>query len=100
MMRRASRTPSANLVSAVANLAAATSHEINNPLMVVIARLELLDRTQQLDACGRMHLEAALAAADEIKKKVHWLAWITRLELADGGLGLPPMLDLEKSSQR
>jgi hypothetical protein len=47
-----------------------------------------------------MHLAAAMAAADEIKKKVHWLGWMTRLELADGGLGLPPMLDLEKSSQR
>ena len=89
-----------NLVSEVASLAAATSHEINNPLMVVIGRLQLLDRTQQLDASGRMHLEAALAAADEIKEKVHRLGWITRLELADGGLGLPPMLDLEKSSQR
>jgi signal transduction histidine kinase len=89
-----------NLASAVASLAAATSHEINNSLMVVIARLELLDRTQQLDTCGRVHLEAALAAANEIKKKVHWLGWITRLELADGGLGLTPMLDLEKSSQR
>jgi signal transduction histidine kinase len=67
---------------------AATSHELVNPLMVVIARLELLERTQALDASGRMHLEAALAAADEIKKMVH------------GGLGFPPMLDLEKSSQR
>jgi hypothetical protein len=76
------------------------AHELANPLMVLIARLELLDRTQQLDACGRVHLEAALAAADEIKKKVQWLGWMTRLELADGGLGLPPMLDLEKSSQR
>ena len=86
--------------SVVTSLAAVTTHELANPLMVVIARLELLDRTQQLDACGRMHLEAALAAADEIKKKVHWLGWMTRLELADGRLGLPPMLDLEKSSQR
>jgi signal transduction histidine kinase len=89
-----------NVVAAVSSLAAATSHEINNPLMVVIARLELLARTQGLDAGARTHLEAALAAAHEIKKKVHWLGWITRLELADGGLGLPPMLDLEKSSQR
>ena len=63
--------------------------ELANPLMVLIARLELLDRTQPLDASGRMHLQAALAAADEIKKKMHWLV-----------LGLPPMLDLEKSSQR
>lgn len=75
-------------------------HELANPLMVVIARLELLVRTQQLDACGRMHLQAALAAANEIRRTIHWLGWMTRLELADDGLGLPPMLDLEKSSQR
>jgi signal transduction histidine kinase len=87
-------------ISAVADLAAATSHAIYDPLMVVIARLELLDRTQQLDAGGRVHLEAALAAADEIKQKVHRLGWLTRLELADGGPGLLPVLDLEKSSQR
>jgi signal transduction histidine kinase len=86
--------------SVVANVDAATTHELANPLMVVITHLELLDRTQQLDACGRIHLAAALAAVDEIRKKVRWLGWITRLELADGGLGLPPMLDLEKSSQR
>jgi len=86
--------------SVVANLDAATTYELANPLMVVIAHLELLERTQHLDASGRMHLAAALAAADEIKKKVHWLGWMTRLELADGGLALPPMLDLEKSSQR
>ena len=86
--------------SVVANLDAVTTHELANPLMVAIAHLELLDRTQPLDACGRIHLAAALAAVDEIKKKVHWLGWMTRLELADGGLGLPSMLDLEKSSQR
>jgi signal transduction histidine kinase len=63
--------------SVVENLDAATTHELANPLLVVIAHLELLDRTQQLDACGRMHLAAAL-----------------------GERGLPPMLDLEKSSQR
>jgi hypothetical protein len=73
--------------SVVANPVAATSHALANPLMVLIARLELLAGTDQLDACGRLHLQVALAAAEDIKKKVHWLS-------------LPPMLDLEKSSQR
>ena len=86
--------------SVVDNLDAVTTHQLANPLMVVIAHLELLDRTQPLDAYGRVHLAAALAAVDEIKKKVHWLGWMTRLELADGERELPPMLDLEKSSQR
>ena len=36
----------------VAMLAAAASHEINNSLMVIVANLELLERTQALDADG------------------------------------------------
>jgi len=43
--------------------------------------------------------EAARAAAGQIKEKVRRLGRITRLELATNGSALPPMLDLEKSSQ-
>ncbi len=83
----------------VATLAAAASHEINSPLMSVIGNLELLKKTQRLDAHGRARLEAALAATDEITEQVRRLGRITRLELAADGPDLPPMLDLEKSSQ-
>jgi signal transduction histidine kinase len=86
------------ILHSVATLAAMASHEINNPLMVIVANLELLERTQALDAHGRARLGAALAAAGQIKEKVRRLGHITHLELAAAGPNLPPMLDLEKSS--
>ena len=89
----------AETLRAVATLAVAVSHEINNPLMAVLVNLQLLETVQKLDAYGRARLEAALAAADEIKEKVRRFGLIRRLELADDGPELPPMLDLEKSSQ-
>src|SRR5258705_8597742 len=89
----------AEIVRSVATLAVAASHEINNPFMALIASLELLERTQTLDAYGQARLRVALAAAWEIKEAVRQLARITRFELAAGGPNLPSMLDLEKSSR-
>lgn len=87
------------ILHSIATLAAMVGHEINNPLMTTVANLELLARTQTLDAYGRARLEAALAAAAQIKETIRRLGRITRLELAAGGPNLPPMLDLEKSSR-
>jgi signal transduction histidine kinase len=86
------------ILRSVATLAAAASHEINNPLMVIVGNLALVERTQTLDADGRACLAAALAAADEIKERIRRLGGITRLELAADVPNLPPMLDLERSS--
>ena len=86
------------ILHSVATLAAMVSHEINNPLMTIVANLELLERKQTLDAYGRARVGAALSAADQIKETIRQLARITRLELAAGGPNLPLMLDLEKSS--
>ena len=86
------------ILRSVATLAAAASHEINNPLMIIVGNLALVERTQTLDAEGRARLAAALAAADQIKEMIRRLAGITRLELAADVPNLPPMLDLEKSS--
>ena len=55
------------ILHSVATLAATVSHEINNPLMAIVANLELLEGTQTLDAHSRARLRAALAAADRIK---------------------------------
>jgi signal transduction histidine kinase len=90
---------SSEILRAVAALAAAASHEINNPLTVIVGNLELLGRAQTLDADSRARLEAALAAAGQIKEKVRRFGRITRLELAAYEPNLPPMLDLEKSSR-
>ena len=91
--------PKAETLRWVVTLAAAVSHEINNPLTAVMGNLELLEKMHRLDAYGRARLEAARAAAGQIKEKVRRLGRITRLELATNGSALPPMLDLEKSSQ-
>ena len=87
------------ILRSIATLAVAASHEINNPLMALIASLELLEKTQTLDAYGHARLRVALTAAWQIKEKVGQLGRITRFELAAGGPDLPSMLDLEKSSQ-
>lgn len=87
------------ILRSVATLAAAAGHEINNPLMAIVGSLELLEKTQSFDAYGRARLAAALVAAGQIAEAIRRLGRITRLELAVGGPNLPPMLDLERSSQ-
>jgi len=101
MMPIGSETPEgepAEILHSVAALAAMVSHEIGNPLMTIVANLELLAATQTRDEYGRARLGAALAAAARIKETIRRLARITRLELAAAGPNLPPMLDLERSS--
>ena len=80
-------------------LAAAASHEINNPLMGVIGNLELLALETGLDAPAHLYVRRALTAAEEIKLKVRRLAHITRLVVAEGPASLPPILDLWRSSR-
>jgi signal transduction histidine kinase len=81
----------------VAALAAAVSHEINNPLTVVVGHLQLLVRTHTLDPDGHARVSAALAAAMQIAERIRRFARITRLELAAGDPN-PPMLDIETPS--
>jgi PAS domain S-box-containing protein len=92
-------TREAETLRSVAALGAAVHHEINNPLTTVIGNLQLLESTGRLDAYGRARLQAALAAAAEIARKVRRFGRITQLEFADDALTLPSMLDLERSSQ-
>jgi PAS domain S-box-containing protein len=88
----------ADTLRSVAALAAAVKHEINNPLTTLIGNLELLERAGTLDAAGRTLLRKALAAADEITRKVGRFGRLSRLELASESVPLPAMLDLDKSS--
>jgi len=83
---------------AVALLASAAAHEINNPLTVVVGSLELLSRHLAPDHQERRWLERASAAAQRIRDIVARMARITRIERTDAGPGLPPMLDIQKSS--
>jgi PAS domain S-box-containing protein len=88
----------AAMLRSVATLAAAAGHEINNPLMAVMGNLELLARIDTLDDRAQRCVQRGLEAARSIRDKVRHMAKITRLELAEGPKGLPPMLDLRRSS--
>ncbi|PYM48732.1 MAG: hypothetical protein DME14_10730 [Candidatus Rokuibacteriota bacterium] len=83
---------------AVALLASAAAHEINNPLTVVVGSLELLARHLGSDQQERRWLDRANAAAQRIRDIVARMTRITRIERTDARPGLPPMLDLRKSS--
>jgi len=83
---------------AVALLASAAAHEINNPLTVVVGSLELLARHLGSDQQERRWLDRANAAAQRIRDIVARMTRITRIERTDARPGLPPMLDIHKSS--
>jgi len=83
---------------AVALLASAAAHEINNPLTVVVGSLELLSRHVGADNQERRWLDRANAAARRIRDIVARMTRITRIERSEARPGLPPMLDIHKSS--
>jgi GAF domain-containing protein len=86
----------AEALSAVAALANAAAHEINNPLTIVFGRLGLL--VPHADPDVRQKLEVALAAAGRIRTIVERMMRITRLETLDLPDYLHPTLDIERSS--
>ena len=81
---------------AVRELALATAHEINNPLTVIIAELQLLANNAPL---SRERLAMLIDAADRIRTAVGWMTHINRLERIEARPPLPAMLDLERSSR-
>jgi signal transduction histidine kinase len=78
-------------------LANAAAHEINNPLTIVLGRLELL--VPHADPETRRRLEAMLAAANRIRTIVERMTRITRLETLDLASYLRPTLDIVRSSE-
>lgn len=87
----------AEALRSVARLASAAAHEINNPLAIIMGNCELLAREVGGRAARRVH--AMLDAVERIRKIVVHMSHITRLELAYHSPNLPPMLDLERSSE-
>ncbi|HEV8472934.1 MAG TPA: PAS domain S-box protein [Methylomirabilota bacterium] len=83
----------------VATLAAATAHEINNPLAVVAGNLELLSLSTELDQRSRQRIERATTAARRIQDIVATMSRITRLEIVGASPRLPDMLDIRRSSE-
>ena len=89
----------ATALRSVTHLANATAHEINNPLTVILGRLRMLADCEADPATQREWLNASIAAAERIRQIILRMHEITRLEyLPDRTPGLPPTLDLRRSS--
>jgi PAS domain S-box-containing protein len=86
----------AETLRAVAQLANAAAHEINNPLAVIVGRLELLRRDLTASQQGR--LAPIVEASKQIAKIITHMGRLTRLETLDD-LPASPMLDLRRSSE-
>ena len=79
---------------AVALLAAAAAHEINNPLTILLGQLAMLDR----ESPGNPRAMKIVAAAERIRDIVSHMARITRVEeFEHASENLPPMLDVKRS---
>jgi PAS domain S-box-containing protein len=87
----------AETLRAVAQLANAAAHEINNPLAVIVGRLELLRRDLNTDQRGR--LAPIVEASRQIAKIITHMGRLTRLETLDD-LPASPMLDLRRSAEQ
>ena len=88
----------AQVLEAVAQLANATAHEINNPLAALAGQLELLSRELPELGPGRRRIDAALKAGQQIHEIVARMGRITRLETFELPPNLPEALDIRKSS--
>lgn len=87
----------AETLRAVAQLANAAAHEINNPLAVIVGRLELLRRDLTTDQ--RARLAPIVEASKQIAKIITHMGRLTRLETLDD-LPASPMLDLRRSAEQ
>jgi PAS domain S-box-containing protein len=81
----------------VASLAAAASHEINNPLAVIQGHLEILATPGGVSPEVSYRVGRVLRAVNEIRDVIRRMSSITRLELAEALPDLPARLDLRKS---
>jgi len=96
--RSDARAGEAEALRSVAQLALATAHEINNPLTVIIASLQLMTSRGQVPPEAAAYVERAIRAGEQIRDIVRNMSRITRLELSRQAPQLPPVLDLRKSS--
>ncbi len=81
----------------VASLAGGAAHEINNPLAVIMGQVQLL--THEVVGPPRQRIAEILEAIDRIRAIVARMRRLTRIELMEGAPGLPPVLDLRRSSE-
>jgi PAS domain S-box-containing protein len=84
---------------AIALLAGATAHEINNPLAVIMGSIDLLSRRIVLGVQERKWVDQAIKASGRVQDIVLRMTRITRVENVPPQEDLPPMLDIRKSSE-
>ncbi|HEX7784617.1 MAG TPA: PAS domain S-box protein [Methylomirabilota bacterium] len=83
----------------IARLANGAAHEINNPLTLVIGRLEMLRDDEELPPALRQRIAHIHAAAERIREIVVDMNHLTRVQLFEHtGSGLPEMIDIRKSA--
>lgn len=87
----------ASELRAITLLAGAAAHEINNPLSVVVGSLGLLAR-RFLDGQEGKWIQNGMQASQRIQEIVARMTKITRVESTPAQGGLPPILDIKKSS--
>jgi PAS domain S-box-containing protein len=96
--RSDARAGQAEALRSVGQLALATAHEINNPLTVIIASLQLMVTRGQVPEPAAAYVQRAIKSAEQIRDTVRNMSRITRLELSRQSPQLPAVLDLTKSS--
>jgi len=89
----------AEALRAVTKLANATAHEINNPLAVIVADLDLMAKRYAENPDAMHRIDRARAACRRIADMVGHMGQITRLESFEQSPNLPPTLDLRRSSE-
>ena len=96
--RSDARAGEAEALRSVGQLALATAHEINNPLTVIMASLQLMIARGQVPEPAAAYVQRAIKSAEQIRDIVRNMSRITRLELSRQAPQLPAVLDLTKSS--
>lgn len=96
--RSDARAGEAEALRSVGQLALATAHEINNPLTVIMASLQLMVARGQVAESAAAYVQRAIKSAEQIRDIVRNMSRITRLELSRQSPQLPAVLDLTKSS--
>lgn len=88
----------AEALRSVTRLAVTAAHEINNPLSVILGRLELLARRLADDAAALAAIEKASFAGQRINEIIAHMNRMTRLAVIRMSPGLPELFDLKRSS--
>jgi len=93
--RAAAAERQATELRAIAQLANAAAHEINNPLSVIIGYLTIIGRERE-DA----RIDRALEAGGRIRDIISRMARITRVEhFEQTSSSVPPIVDIRRSSE-